>query len=230
MGHNTLTYPPPYALRDSPLCIGIYLVGPAGGLVGSSQRSDGGRPATAAQGARRRPSSSTEGSGSSSISCSRDVALHHRLVNTRLHSNHDSITIHLPILTQSLFSLKSGLKQEVHPVAICRDRVSEDSSVLGELLQDVGGGGGREPKHCHPALSWTISTVQRLPLGVERVQLRWAGRADLCHPIFPHSSHTHYTRGGGYEGIGRRCCSMTSPVGSLDQTEVQLSPLRRPNV
>ena len=50
--------------------------------------------------------------------------------------------------------------------------MSEDSSVLGELLQDVGGGGGREPKHCHPALSWTISTVQRLPGGRGRERER----------------------------------------------------------
>jgi hypothetical protein len=68
----------------------VDLVGPAGGLVGSSQRSDGGRPATAAQGARRRPSSSTEGSGSSSISCSRDVALHHRL-GTNTYSQYNCI-------------------------------------------------------------------------------------------------------------------------------------------
>ena len=41
--------------------------------------------------------------------------------------------------------------------------MSEDGAVLRELLQDVGGGGGREPKHCHPTLSWSVSTIQGLP-------------------------------------------------------------------
>ena len=36
------------------------------------------------------------------------------------------------------------------------------------------------------------------------------------------------TRGGEYEGIGRRCCCMTSPAGCLEQTKVQLPPLWRP--
>ena len=78
------TYSPPYDLIDSSLYICIYLVRSTGGLVGSSQRSDGGRPA---QGARQCTSYSTEGSGSSSISCSWDIALHHRLgTNTHTHS------------------------------------------------------------------------------------------------------------------------------------------------
>ena len=44
-------------------------------------------------------------------------------------------------------------------------RMSEDGAILRELLQDIGGGRGRETKHSHPTLPWTISTHQCLTRG-----------------------------------------------------------------
>ena len=45
-------------------------------------------------------------------------------------------------------------------------RVSEDSAILGELLQDIGRGGRWKAKHSHPTFMWIITAAQCLTVSV----------------------------------------------------------------
>lgn len=71
----------------------------------------------------------------------------------------------------------------MHPVPAAGDHVLHDAAVLGELLQDEGGGGRREPEHGHPGFVELVVGGDGLALRVERIDLSWGGRCLLGQTV-----------------------------------------------